>query len=143
MPRGGARAGAGKPKGYKHKQTLAKATALEHFRQRIEAEWDPLIDAELDIAKGLTVMFAREFEMNKTTGKRARTGRFVRIEHAVEIADLLNIGVEGDDYYRITAVDPDVRMLVELNARVMGKVPESLAVTGAQGGPVLIQFVDA
>jgi hypothetical protein len=142
MPRGGARPGAGKPKGYKHQKTREKETAAEVFRRRIVAEWNPLIDAELDIAKGLTVIFAREWETQKVTGRKTRSGRFVRITSPAEIEDLLNNSVDGDDYYRLTTQDPDVRMLVELNARVMGKVADTVALTGADGGPVRVQFVD-
>lgn len=137
MPRGGKRPGAGKPKGYKHKQTLAKATSREHFVKRIEAEWDPLIDAELEVAKGRTIMLARAFETAKD-GTVRRTGKFERVTNPAEMAELLNKGESGEDYYRLVAVPADSRMLIELNARIMGKVAEQVTHTGADGGPIEI-----
>lgn len=138
MPRGGKRPGAGKPKGYKHRKTIEKDTAREHFVQRVITEWDPLIDAQLDLAKGLTVMFARDWETDKKTGRRARTGRFVRVTRPEEMVDLLNNSVDGEDYYRLAAKDADGRMLIELNTRVMGKPPEHVEHSGEVRVPAVI-----
>lgn len=144
MPRGGSRPGAGKPKGYKHKGTIEKATVKARFEKRIETEWDPIIDAELDVAKGLVLMFARDFETDKKTGKRERTGRFVRITSEAEIEELLSgDGQAGEDYYRICTQNPDPRMLIEFNTRMMGKPVELHQIAGEGGGPVLVRFVDA
>jgi hypothetical protein len=136
MPRGGPRAGAGKPKGYKHKKTVERLAARERYLQRITAEWDPIIDAQLDAGKGYSVMFARQFETDKKTGRRARTGRWVRITDDGEIETLLNNGEAGEDYHRIFLKDPDVRMLSEFNAQVMGKPKESVEISGPNGGPI-------
>lgn len=51
MPRGGARPGAGKPKGYKHAHTLEKEAARKHILNRILQELDPLIDVQIALAK--------------------------------------------------------------------------------------------
>ncbi len=51
MPRGGKRPGAGKPKGYKHANTLEKAAAREYFLARIHAELESLVTAQITLAK--------------------------------------------------------------------------------------------
>lgn len=110
MGRGGKRPGAGKPKGYKHARTLEKEAAREHYHNRIVAELDPLIDAQLDLAKGYQTMWARAFEKDPKSGQRRRTGKWERVTVAAEIAQLLNDGDAGEDYYRIYTKDPDARM---------------------------------
>lgn len=51
MPRGGARPGAGRPKGGVNKSTLDKIAALRLFRERIAEHIEPLITAHIEIAK--------------------------------------------------------------------------------------------
>ena len=72
MGHGGRRTGAGRPTGSKDPHTLEKAAAREHVRQRITAELDPLIDAALKRAKGLSYLVTRD----------AKTGKFVRVTRA-------------------------------------------------------------
>jgi hypothetical protein len=129
MPRGGARPGAGKPKGYKHAHTIEKDIARKHLETRVIAEWDNLIDAQLQIAKGVTVMFARERQT--VDGVELRSGRWYRVTDANEAEQLLNESEEGASWIRITVKDPDGKMLTNLTDRVTGKVVETIDVNTA------------
>jgi len=63
----------GRPKGSKSQNTLAKEAARERLRQRVFAELDPLIDAQIEQAKGLKYLVVRE----------KSTGRFVRVSEGM------------------------------------------------------------
>lgn len=114
-------------------RTVLKHLALDTWRARMEAQLDPLITAQLDLARGTMVMFARE----SINGERK--GRFVRVTSAGEIETLLNGDDEnGSDYYYVSTQDPDGRMLIDIMNRLTGKPRESLEVTGTDGGPIKI-----
>jgi hypothetical protein len=63
--RGGARKGAGMPKGYKTKKTLAKEVAREVARKIITADLMPMLEAQIAKAKGIRYLVTRD----KSTGK--------------------------------------------------------------------------
>lgn len=127
MPRGGARPGAGKPKGYKHPPTqklLEKAAARELLRQRVNTELLPLVDAQIANAKGISHFFLR-----------AKDGTFTRITNADTIETALNSGEEGSYYYIFTK-DPSVQAFTDLMNRTLDRPIEQVEVSGAGGGPV-------
>lgn len=65
MPKGGKRPGAGRPKGSKEPQTLAKEMAREALRVLVTAEIPELAKAQFANAKGIKFLMVRE----KGTGK--------------------------------------------------------------------------
>jgi hypothetical protein len=115
MPRGGKRPGAGKPKGYKHKQTLDKEAARQLLRERVTAELQPLVDAQIANAKGISHFFLRD----------PKTGQFVKIEDAKAIQVALNSGDEGS-YYWIFTKDPSVQAFTDLMNRAIDKPIEAV-----------------
>lgn len=115
MPRGGRRPHAGRKKGSKEKQTLAKLTALEIFRRRAEAELDPLITARLENAKGLF-----QFLAQTPLGP-------VLVTDPVVMQKCI---ASGEAFYRIVQKEPDERALKDTFDRVCGKPTEHVAVTG-------------
>lgn len=133
MPRGGRRPGAGKPKGYKHRRTIEQAREkkllLEEFRERVRAEFAPLVTAHLEIAKGAFCIFAKTEDGLK------------RVSDAATIDRLL---ASGDGYYHIAQQDPDVRALKDLWDRTFGTPAKVLELTGADGGPIRtrVEFVE-
>lgn len=132
MANGGKRPGAGRKKGGKNQKTIEKEIALKRYESRIIDELDPLIQAQLDVAKGVTVMMAREWE--RKNGKRARTGKFVRVTAVYDIEQLLNgDGENGEDYYYISTLNPDGKVLENLMNRVFGKPKESLELDFTRG----------
>ncbi len=126
----GRKPGPGLPKGYKFKHVLERETARKHFESRIIAELDPLINAQLDLSKGLMVMFARERTGEPDeNGKQKRAGRVYRVTDPEEISELLNSGGEnGQDFWWLAAKDPDGKMLDSLMNRVFGRPREVLEV---------------
>jgi len=56
MPRGGVRPGAGMPKGKKCLKTLEREAFRARYIARIAPEWDKIIEAELDLAKGFALI---------------------------------------------------------------------------------------
>src|SRR5215510_4685823 len=90
--------GSGKPRGYKHPSTLDKEAAREHVRQRVMAELDPLLDAQLANAKGLAHFFLRD----------PTTKQFVQITDPKQIELALNMGDVGS-YYWIHTKDPSIQ----------------------------------
>lgn len=60
MPRGGARPGAGRKKGYKEPKTLEKEAARAALRAQVFAELAPMIYAQIEAAKGIKYLMARE-----------------------------------------------------------------------------------
>lgn len=55
MARGGKRAGAGKPKGYRASHTIEAAKAREYLIDRITSELEPITTAQIEAAKGMWI----------------------------------------------------------------------------------------
>jgi hypothetical protein len=132
MPRGGKRAGAGKPKGYKHQTTLEREEARKRLRERVIAEMEPLLSAQIANAKGISHFFLRH----------PRTKQFQRIEDPQQIAAALNRGEEGKSYWIFTK-DPSIQAFTDLMNRTFDKPKEHVEVTGADGGPVMYQWKES
>lgn len=127
MPRGGKRPGAGRPKGSKEQHTLDREEARRYLSERVRKEIDPLATAQIESAKGLFVMFA------KTEAGPVR----------VTDPDLMQRCIEsGEGTYYIAAKDPDQKALKDIFDREFGRPTEHVALIGADGGPVRVQFVD-
>lgn len=56
MPKGGYRKNAGRPKGSKDMKTLEKKWFREQFMARMKTEWDSVIDAQIELAKGIAII---------------------------------------------------------------------------------------
>lgn len=105
---GGARAGAGKPKGTKSKATLSKEAAREIVRQMVLAEMRPMIDAQVANAKGLKYLVTRD----KKTGKFSRvTEAMARLSGKEEIIE-------------VWEKDPSVQAFTDLMNRAIDKPKE-------------------
>jgi hypothetical protein len=65
MPRGGARPGAGRPKGSKDARTLEKEEARRLLRVRVTSEMTSLVDAQITHAKGIKYLVVREKKSGK------------------------------------------------------------------------------
>jgi hypothetical protein len=60
MQNGGARPGAGRPKGRKLLKTLEKEQAREYVRQMVTARLESLLEAQLDNAEGIRHLMMRD-----------------------------------------------------------------------------------
>ena len=123
MAKGGARPGAGKPKGYKHQSTLDKEAARKYLRERVVSELDPLLDAQIANAKGLHYLVVRD----KASGKFLR----VAAGHAEKLKPT-------EEVIEIWEKDPSINAFDALVSQALGKAPQHIEVTGADGGPVKV-----
>jgi hypothetical protein len=126
MPRGGARPGAGRPKGSKDARTLEKEEARRLLRVRVTSEMTSLVDAQITHAKGIKYLVVRE----------KKSGKFVRVTEAMARVKL------GDDeeVIEVWEKDPSVQAFTDLMNRTIDKPPEQVEVAGHDGGPLIIQW---
>ena len=126
----------GRKKGTKNKATIEKEKALQLHEQGILEELQEIRKAQISLAKGISIMVAREWVVNKNTKKLERTGRFVRVKDPEEVLALLNGDYEeGSDYYNIFLTDPNAKALEDLVNRLFGKAKENIDVT-SKGEPI-------
>lgn len=112
MPRGGSRAGAGRPKGttgIKHASTLSKEAAREALREIVKEHMAEMVAAQIAAAKGLKYLIVR----NKKTGK------FEKLTE--EIAKTI---LEGTDPEALEAIEvweqaPNVQAFTDLMNRTL------------------------
>ena len=127
--RGGARPNSGPKKGAKYAKTVAKEQAREIVREIITGELEPLIEAQIASAIGVSHFLVR----NKTTGK------FERITDPDKIEAAMNAGGE---YYRIFTKDPNVHAFADLMNRALDKPAQQTKVTGTDDGPINVRWLD-
>lgn len=118
MPRGGKRAGAGKPKGTKHAATISKEQAREALRQIVTARMTELVSAQLDNATGIRHLMMRD----------PKTGKFERVattadDPAVAAAQIDAALATGNAFWIYTK-DPSVQAFTDLMNRALDKPKE-------------------
>jgi hypothetical protein len=106
--RGGARPGAGKPKGHRAQSTLDKIAAREFVRQRVTAQLGPLVDAHLANALGISYLVTRE----------KKTGKFVRVSQAMARVR------KGHELIEVWEKDPSVHAFTYLLDRALDRPQE-------------------
>lgn len=127
MARGGARPGAGAPKGHRPK-TLEKLEALKLFKDRVVRLADRLANAQVSLATGLTFLYV----IRTVDGKRQKPEL---VEDQETIEAYLEGELEGleDEYYYITTKEPNNQALDSLLNRTFGKPTESIELSGKDG----------
>lgn len=116
--RGGARPGAGRPKGSKNPATLTKEAARDALRQIVLRDMRDLVGAQLANAKGIRYLVVRD----RATGKFLRVGK--------RAAEHLN---PNEEIIEIWEKDPSVQAFTDLMNRALDKPKEQeveLKVTG-------------
>lgn len=136
---GGARPGAGMPKGY---VTAKKKTAMEakkHFIERVHQHVDELFDAQLQLAKGETVVMVKIKE-------RDDDGKVKKIYHEIVTdpdtirqvidneygsSEAYDGDINDQDHYHYVVTKPANNQAIEgmLN-RAYGKAPEKVEIEG-------------
>jgi hypothetical protein len=124
MARGGRRPGAGKPKGYKHANTLAKEELRRQLAERVARDFEALTDAQIQLALGVRHTFRRDVN-----------GRWVHLIDPQEIQEALNSGADGDVYW-IYAKPPSIRAFAYLTDQAIGKAPQAVTLAGESNRPV-------
>src|SRR5882757_6316803 len=103
---GGARNGAGRPAGSENKATINEKIAKEEMRQRVLTNLQPLITAQLSLAKGLSHVFRVDIG---SRGGRSDPALVTNPDELHEAIDLIaagdgfgEIADEGDDEENFT-----------------------------------------
>lgn len=119
---------AGRKKGSKNLKTIEKEKAYEDHQQAILGELIELRSAHFSVAKGTTIVLAKDFIKNKE-GQMERLGRFIRITDPEEIEEMIaGENEEGETYHIIATQDPNPKALEDLVNRVFGKPKEEIDV---------------
>ncbi len=119
---GGRRLNAGRPKGTKQPQTLAKEAAREVARTLITAALRPLIEAQIANAQGLKYLVTRD----------KKSGKFIRVTEAMAKAKT----GQDEEIIEVWEKDPSVQAFTDLLNRALDKPAEQVKVTGADDGPI-------
>ena len=136
---GGARPGAGMPKGY---VTLKKRTALEaknRFIERVHGHVDELFDAQLQLAKGETVVMVKIKERDEKGAVKKIYHEIVTdpetikqvIDNEYGTQDVYDDDLNDQDHYHYVVTKPANNQAIEgmLN-RAYGKAPEKVEIEG-------------
>lgn len=131
MPRGGKRAGAGKPVGTKNQETITKEAVFSEVRQRIMKNADKLLNAQMANALGSVQIF-------EVIEHKNSKGNVIRIEHRLvedastikEVLDAgegVNCSVDGG-FYIVARVLPETKAVDSMFDRAFGKAAQSIEV---------------
>lgn len=143
---GGARAGAGRPKGSIAKSTRTALEIKTHFINRVHANVDTLFNAQLALAKGESFLFAKS-----TSGEgkdRKVTVSVVDDEDTISSYledDGYTLNSDADDvYYYISTKAANNQAIDSLLNRAFGKAPEKIEIEGGffKVDKLLIQIVN-
>jgi len=116
MPRGGARPGTGgwRPGSGRKKGTngLEKEEARRVLRAKVMAEMIPLVEAQIDNAKGIKYLVVRE----------KKTGKFVRVTESMAKVKL----GDSEETVEVYEKDPNVLAFTDLMNRTIDKPTETV-----------------
>lgn len=130
---GGARIGAGKKKGTRHKRTLEREATLQAFRDRVYEMSQTLLRAQAVPAIGYHQMIT----LTKDAEGKMHT-EIVKSEK--RISDFLATGVYGKDYMLIVGAEPDYKAADALLNRAYGRPTETIDVGNKDNQPFIIRL---
>lgn len=126
---GGARPGAGRPKGSENAATKKRRLAEQEYRARVIRHVPELFNAQLNLAKGVTYLI-RIDEVKNSKGQIVKKHRIVESPtEMIEVLDELQDserGVVDDHYYYISHKPPSSAAIDSMMDRVFGKAPLSI-----------------
>lgn len=134
---GGARAGAGRPKGTENEETKRRRLADREYKERVVAHIHDLFNSQFALARGLTHLYRIDEEKNDD-------GKVLKRKHVIvtdpeEIRDVLDeldgseSGTFDDNYYYITTRVPDIRAIDSMMDRVFGRPKQSTVLEDPEG----------
>ncbi len=132
---GGARPGAGRPKGSMNANTIEKMAAKKKFEDRVAKHADALFDAQVAVAKGVQYLFKR-FQIDTPKGKR--WSKFEIVQDPDEMTKYLDGEFEKSktEYFMLTADKPDIHAIDSLLDRAFGRAAQSLTVKDDRPDPI-------
>ncbi len=117
---GGARPGAGRPKGSKSASTITKEQARESLREVVFAHMEGLLAAQIDNAMGIKYLVVRD----------KKSGKFVRVgESAASNSD--------EETIEVYEKEPSVQAFTDLMNRALDKAKEQEQEVKHSGGFVI------
>lgn len=134
---GGARAGAGRPKGSENEETKKRRLAEREYKMRVVSHIHDLFNSQLSLAKGLTFLYRIDEEKNEDGKVLSR--KHVIVSDPEEIRDVLDeldgseSGTFDDNYYYITTRIPDIKAIDSMLDRVFGKAKQSTVIEDPEG----------
>lgn len=134
---GGARKGAGHPKGKKLPQTIEKEAALDQFRLRVAQQADNLLSIQMSLAKGIQLLYRVDF------GSQGGRLPSVLVTDPDEIKTAIDndfAGDEGQSYYFLTTKEPDLRAIDSMLDRTFGKAKQ--VIEGELNGIINVALVE-
>jgi hypothetical protein len=117
---GGVRAGAGRPLGTTvanggsrvYRRTAEREELLSLWRAEVSRQFEPLVQAQLSAAQGVTHMVARD-----------DAGRWTTVTDPEVMVERLNAGKEA---YRLSAVAPNATLIGQIMDRLFGQARQSI-----------------
>ena len=114
------RAGAGRPRGTTvasggsriYRRTAEREELLSLWRAEVSRQFEPLVQAQLSAAQGVTHMVARDDE-----------GRWTTVTDPEGMVERLNAGKEA---YRLSAVAPNATLIGQIMDRMFGQARQSI-----------------
>lgn len=116
----------GRPKGSLGPAGIEKAAAREAFRQQVLAALSPMTEAQIAHSQGVYYMVLRRPD-----------GSWVRATDEAQIDAGL---AAGGELCRIYRQAPNHQAFAYLVDQALDKAPQSLQVTGEDGGPVVFRW---
>lgn len=140
---GGARPGAGRPKGRESKTTLVKRAVSEALNQRVMLHANELFNAQLALAVGAIKIFRIDEEGQGAKKKRVH----VHVTDSDEIKAVLDEhdggnGTLNGAYYYVADVLPDNRAIEGMLNRTFGKPPEHLKIEPVDPKEIAKETID-
>lgn len=130
----------GRKKGAKNTKTIETEKALELYKKEMLKELTPILRSQQQLAKGLTVILRKSLVKGKN-GKLFRGGSLEQVRDPDEIERLLNSDSKGEDWYIITAKDPNAKAIQDIFDRVFGKSKETTELSTPKDRPLQIEFI--
>ena len=117
---GGVRAGAGRPLGSTvsnggsriYRRTAEREELLSIWRKEVSRQFEPLVQAQISAAQGVTHMVARDDQ-----------GRWTTVTDPDVMVERLNAGEQA---YRLSAVAPNATLIGQIMDRLFGQARQSI-----------------
>lgn len=122
----------GPAKGTVYQPTRDKAAMREATRRVVEKHMDEMLAAQIKHAKGISYLVARA----KTGGK------FEKVTEE-QLEEMLAGQDDGSVVLEVWQKDPSVQAFTDLMDRAMDKPSNHLELTGAEGGPLQVGWLDS
>lgn len=140
---GGARDGAGRPKGKMNQTSIERSEVKKAFQEKVATHAERLFAAQMNIAEGATMLFKVEKDSKGNNKKPELVTDQYTVQRFIEECGGYDGQMDGDTYYFLTTKLPDNRAIDSMLDRAFGK-PESnldLTTNGKDLAPVLVKFI--